>query len=71
MSKQAVGSLLREWRKEYGFTIDTGSEWIGISRSVLGQIETGKSYPSAETLAKLYLNTNISAGEIFTAILEE
>lgn len=55
MSKQAVGDIFREWRECNGYTHDVACEVVGVSRSVLGQIENGHNYPSAETLAKFWM----------------
>lgn len=40
---------LRKYREENGLTQETLSKKIGISRQMVGHLETGKANPSVET----------------------
>lgn len=48
---------IRELRKDRGWTIDQMAEMIGVSKSHLSEVETGKKNPSSplmDTLAALF-----------------
>ena len=48
--RQNFGRHLKSLRKNCGFTQEQLSEKIGINQRQLTRIETGKSFPSFETL---------------------
>jgi len=48
-----VGESLREIRRRQGHSLDTLAKASGVSRAMLGQIETGKSAPTVTLLWKI------------------
>ncbi len=48
-----VGESLREYRRRQGHSLDTLALASGVSRAMLGQIETGKSVPTITVLWKI------------------
>jgi transcriptional regulator with XRE-family HTH domain len=48
-----VGSNLKRLRKARGFSLERLAELSGVSRAMLGQIETGKSVPTVSLLWKV------------------
>lgn len=50
---QVVGTNLREIRRAQGYSLDTLAAASGVSRAMLGQIETGKSVPTITVLWKV------------------
>jgi len=55
-----LGDRLRRWRKSIPMKSFELARLIQISQGSLSDIENNKSLPSAETLAKLYLKTDIN-----------
>ncbi len=55
-----LGSRLRQWRKTLPLKSFELAKLIHISQGSLSDIENNKSLPSADTLAKLYVYTNIN-----------
>lgn len=55
-----VGTRLRAWRKEENLKAFHLASLIGISQGSLSDLENNKSLPSAETIARLHLKTNIN-----------
>lgn len=47
------GDMVRQRRKELGWTLDELVEKTGLSKSFLSEVERGKRSPSADTLLKL------------------
>jgi DNA-binding XRE family transcriptional regulator len=62
----SLGERLRAFRKEKRQTLKELSELIGISHGTLSDIETGKTKPSADTLASLCRNADISIEWLLT-----
>jgi transcriptional regulator with XRE-family HTH domain len=50
---QAIGNVLRELRKQRGFSLNELAQLSGVSRSMLSQIETGRSVPTVLVLCKI------------------
>ncbi len=55
-----LGDRLRQWRKSLPLKSFELAELIDISQGSLSDIENNKSLPSADTIAKIHLNTNIN-----------
>ena len=55
-----LGSRLRQWRKTLPLKSYELAKLSHISQGSLSDIENNKSLPSADTLAKLYVYTNIN-----------
>lgn len=48
-----VGAILRSLRRQHGLSLETLSKLSGVSRAMLGQIETGKSMPTITLIWKI------------------
>jgi len=59
-STNVLGDRLREWRRSVPLKSYELARLISISQGSLSDIENNKSLPSADTLSKIYLNTNIN-----------
>lgn len=60
MSSIAIGDRIRKWRKAKGLTLVKVCKIISIGQGTLSEIENGKNYPSALTLAKFEKYTDIN-----------
>ena len=63
--KLLIGKKFKEIRKNTGITQDAFSEILGLETSSISNIETGKSYPSMQTIIKLIEKFNINPTDIF------
>lgn len=64
---EAVAENLRAAREERGLSLDQLSELTGVSKSMLRQIETGKSSPTISTIWKIANGLRVS----FTSLLRK
>lgn len=63
-----MGDRLREWRKAANLNLSQLAKKLGLGITTLSEIETNKSLPSADTLARLYKKTNL---DIFWLLFKE
>ena len=63
--KKLVGKRVQEYRKQKSYTQDKLAEMIGIDTVSLSKIETGKNYPSPDTLKKIADALGINIYELF------
>jgi transcriptional regulator with XRE-family HTH domain len=63
---QVVGSNLREIRRSQGHSLDTLAAASGVSRAMLGQIETGKSIPTITVLWKVAAALGVPVAQLIT-----
>jgi transcriptional regulator with XRE-family HTH domain len=63
---QVVGSSLREIRRSQGHSLDTLAAASGVSRAMLGQIETGKSVPTITVLWKVAAALGVPVAQLIT-----
>lgn len=63
----AVGSLLRQLRKDARLSLQTVSEAAGLSPGLLSQIERGMGNPSLTTLVKLAHALNVPVSRFFVS----
>ncbi|MCE6076436.1 helix-turn-helix domain-containing protein [Agrobacterium vitis] len=63
-----TGRNLRRLRTRRGYSLDRLAKVSGVSRAMLGQIETGKSSPTLHILAKIATALDVSCGSL---IIEE
>ncbi len=61
-----VGSSLREIRRSQGHSLDTLAAASGVSRAMLGQIETGKSVPTITVLWKVAAALGVPVAQLIT-----
>ncbi len=59
-----TGRNLRQLRTRAGYSLDRLAKASGVSRAMLGQIETGKSSPTLTVLAKIAAALNVSCGAL-------
>lgn len=65
-----LGRRLREEREKRGFTVRGLARDVGVSASMISQIETGKSQPSVSTLYAITSALGITVEELFTPNLD-
>jgi transcriptional regulator with XRE-family HTH domain len=63
---EKMGMRIRMWRKDQGLKAKELAHQLNISGGSLSDIETGKSLPSASTLASIHLNTDLNVGYVLT-----
>ncbi|WP_411032757.1 helix-turn-helix domain-containing protein [Shinella sp. BYT-45] len=63
-----TGQNLRRLRTRRGYSLDRLAKVSGVSRAMLGQIETGKSSPTLSILAKIAAALDVTCGSL---IIEE
>lgn len=59
-----MGMRIRKKRELYGYLIKDLSERIGVTSSLISQIESGKAYPSIVTLKKIADALQTTVGEL-------
>lgn len=64
MEAEKWGRRIRAYRKLKGYTQESFSKKIGISVSILGEIERGNRLPKQELLQKIAQALNISMEEL-------
>lgn len=65
--QEVIANNLAKMRRERGLSLDNVSELTGVSKSMLAQIENGKSNPTVTTLWKIANGLQVS----FSAFLKE
>ncbi|MGN0728239.1 helix-turn-helix domain-containing protein [Treponema sp.] len=68
---EILGSNIRRYRLKLGMTQEEFSRKIGLTSIGLSKIETGKSWPKKETLAKCVEIFNIKPFQLFTETNED
>jgi len=63
-----VGERLREARQRRGVSVRSLARELGVSASLISQIETGKSQPSVSTLYAMTTALGISVEDVFAAV---
>jgi len=66
-----VGSRLREERQRRGVSVRSLARDLGVSASLISQIETGKSQPSVSTLYAITTALGISVEAVFDPVAAE
>jgi transcriptional regulator with XRE-family HTH domain len=59
-----VGARLREARLERGFSLRSVAQALGVSASLISQVETGKTQPSVSTLYAMVSHLGVSMDEL-------
>ena len=65
-----MGLRIRTWRKGQGLKAKELASKLKISGGSLSEIENGKSFPSAPTLASMHLNTDLNIAYVLTGQAE-
>lgn len=63
--KELLGQRIKKFRAEKKITQEQFSELIGISPRSLSYIETGKNYPSADTLFEICRVLNVKPNRLY------
>lgn len=63
---KVVGLNLRRLRRRQGNSLERLSKLSGVSRAMLGQIETGRSVPTVGLLAKIAVALDVSIAALLT-----
>jgi transcriptional regulator with XRE-family HTH domain/quercetin dioxygenase-like cupin family protein len=63
-----VGERLREARQHRGVSVRSLARELGVSASLISQIETGKSQPSVSTLYAMTTALGISVEDVFASV---
>jgi transcriptional regulator with XRE-family HTH domain len=66
--KSGLGDRLREWRKVQKLNLTQLAKKLGTGITTLSEIETNKSLPSVDTLARLHKKTSLN---IFYLMFQE
>jgi len=64
MPEQSIGTRLRIARTERGLSLRSVAQAIGVSASLISQVETGKTHPSVSTLLALANQLGVSMDEL-------
>ncbi|KAB2340005.1 helix-turn-helix domain-containing protein [Actinomadura rudentiformis] len=67
MNVPPVGARIREERRKRGLSLRALARAVGVSASLISQIETGKSLPSVSTLYAITQALEISVEDVFDA----
>ncbi len=64
MSADSVGARLRDARTKRGFSLRSVAQALGVSASLISQVETGKTQPSVSTLYAMANHLGVSLDEL-------
>ncbi len=62
------GEVVRELRKEAGFSQESFADHCGLHRTYMGSIERGEKIVSIETASKISIGLNMTLGQLFTSV---
>lgn len=63
--KKDVGKRIQKLRTNKGISMSELANRIGVSRSLISQVEKGDAYPSLQTLEKIVDALDVSLGQFF------
>jgi len=63
--KEKLGKRIQELRKQRKLTQEKFAELVGIDAKNISKIESGRNYPSAETLTSISKTLNVELYELF------
>src|SRR5690349_8023169 len=64
MATEAIGARLRDARTAKGLSLRALAQTVGVSASLISQIETGKTQPSVSTLYAIVTALGVSIDEL-------
>jgi len=64
--KQNLGKRIKELRKLMNFSQEGFAEMVGLERTALAKIESGKSYPKPENLTKIAKALKVDFNILYT-----
>jgi transcriptional regulator with XRE-family HTH domain len=68
---ERLGSRLREEREKRGVTVRGLAREVGVSASMVSQIETGKAQPSVSTLYAITTALGVTVEEVFAPSVDD
>lgn len=68
MAAEDIGTRLREARLRQGMSLRSVAQSLGVSASLISQVETGKTQPSVSTLYALVSHLGISIDELLGVV---
>ncbi|RXT07781.1 helix-turn-helix domain-containing protein [Ammoniphilus sp. CFH 90114] len=71
MPMEWIGHRIRLQRKRVGMTVEEVAEKIGLSQSMVSQVERGKAKPSLDTIWKLSILLDVPLNYFFEGIEKE
>lgn len=63
-----IGARLRAARLEHGFSLRSVAQALGVSASLISQVETGKTQPSVSTLYAMVNHLGVSMDELMGVV---
>lgn len=66
--RQYMGGVMRDVRKQNGFSQEAFSEKLAISQHAMSELETGKRFPRTETLIRFTRYYDGNLAELFTQL---
>jgi quercetin dioxygenase-like cupin family protein/DNA-binding XRE family transcriptional regulator len=64
MAQEEIGARLRDARMQRGLSLRSVAQELGVSASLISQVETGKTQPSVSTLYALVNHLGVSMDEL-------
>ena len=64
MKAEDIGARLRDARMQRGFSLRSVAQALGVSASLISQVETGKTQPSVSTLYAMVNHLGVSMDEL-------
>ena len=64
MTAENIGARLRDARMQRGFSLRSVAQALGVSASLISQVETGKTQPSVSTLYAMVSHLGVSMDEL-------
>ena len=68
--KKIIGKRIQKLRKDKGYTQESFSEIVRISKNYLSDIECGKSYVRVDKLIRIINGLQCSADDIFVDLID-
>jgi transcriptional regulator with XRE-family HTH domain len=68
MTAEDIGARLREARLQRGLSLRSVAQALGVSASLISQVETGKTQPSVSTLYAMVTHLGVSMDELLGVI---
>ncbi len=68
MTAENIGARLREARLQRGLSLRSVAQALGVSASLISQVETGKTQPSVSTLYAMVTHLGVSMDELLGVI---
>lgn len=68
MAAEDIGARLREARLQRGLSLRSVAQALGVSASLISQVETGKTQPSVSTLYALVNHLGVSMDELLGVV---